>query len=669
MTQPVRPGARYENVDTGLASVVTIPSASTAPTRQELLEMDERMYQTMEKDLEEKTMEVYNKIPSKDTKEETGSVPSGKECDILTRLRSQTIQHKQPLPQKGPQRHEHNEEVEHKTQRVSGQASLSLSVNSSGRSYREALSFQTQNPGEPEMPSIACGRASGQKIIGPEPGTSYRHPSKLHYTAIHMFEAWREKGLECGLGEWRDLPDNPAIENRYYEPYSQYLRPWPPGANKVPFPICFYEPTYSKGSTDWPDLPPAYSKTGIHAGLVEADKGIHYSLKLLLSKHNKGPKPNYDPAYHRPYMWSPNPGDFPGEKRRRPKVEARINPKDAEKTGRPPPVSSGDEFKPLSPKTVDDGFRGVDHHPHIPNSGYDAKPQPPTHEQPPTKSIAQPTKDAFGCERSVGELQDPKLPVLVVNGERVDVSTLDCTKITAEERKHPGLRPKYLEEAQAHISKCIEFHNINMSDWKKASRYTQWFLEEWLNVERDIQFVLRQTNRSDMLEGRLSKFESDTRFKLQCEVLNDLGGSLLRRTKSHAQALEKQFESLKGSSLTGQEFPRLEKDLTLLWKDFNRGITTDLDTAFSGPGQMVVRACESHKAWLDEDDFNSTFRKATGGLLPQRSSEESILHCGSGRPLSRKLGYTVSAWEFQTSGSNKCSSRQSIPTRSVNKVR
>ncbi|KIX92872.1 uncharacterized protein Z520_11348 [Fonsecaea multimorphosa CBS 102226] len=749
----VGPEAQHEKVGASSAFIAPRPSASTAETQQELLNLKaDQSLENVGNDLKERVEKSTTEaLLKKGTGEQQFSSPYGAEPKPYPKSNSQTLQSDQPPPQKDCQTHQ-RKEVEHKKRKVSEDAFPRVGVNPPETNYRNALSSKTTNPSEPEMPAVPCGPRNQnvwpedhwpsdkhtlgfirQKVFPNCKCTicKYPHPSKLHYTAIDMFEAWRERssgpGLcenchkwghtvaECGLGEWRDLPDNPPIDDKLSAQYSQYLRPWPPRTNRTPFPIYYYMPKRSKGSAAWPDLPPPYSKTGIQAGLVDVHYGIRYSLELFLWKNNRGPKPNYDPAKHRPYFWSPNGGARPGEGRSPLKEDARVTPRDSEKTAQPPTKPSVEAGKQTSLNAFDDGFRGVDHHPLMPNPGYDdklrtwfneafmaailpnlikeddqflsrvhrqfkearvnyekrenatelktmlnllaqgweilapyipawwpgtwrmpislhqklldraKKRQQAVDERQSAKPVGQPPKDPSALERSVGELQDPYLPVLVEDDRKIDVRTLDYSKTTSEQRKHPGLRPKGREEAQAHITHCVQFHEINMSSWKKASRYTQWFLEAWKHIEMNTYLVFRMVNRVDVLDGRLSKSESDTRLESQRKIINDLGGRLLRRTMVLVQNLGKECESLKQRKHTMEEFDQLEARLIDRWDNFNRHVTIDINKAFNGLSQQGVQMYEALKAWLDEDDFYPTWKNATGGLLPQRSSEECVL--------------------------------------------
>ncbi|KIV76899.1 hypothetical protein PV11_08749 [Exophiala sideris] len=200
-----------------------------------------------------------------------------------------------------------------------------------------ALAAKVQRlPDEPAMPPTPCSRDNPH--VWPEdhwpaymypigtvrpkvfPGCQCKtcglaHPTSLHehcYGKLGMlYEAFRCKepaagghlASGCGLGEWRDLPDNRPLP----EAYMVYERPWVKESKFVPYPRFYYYPgSHEKDDLSWPNLPDEFAK-GLPYGLVDITTGLKYSLEMLVSARNMTLVPMFDAEIHKPY----HPRGFP----------------------------------------------------------------------------------------------------------------------------------------------------------------------------------------------------------------------------------------------------------------------------------------------------------------------------------------------------------------------
>ena len=222
------------------------------------------------------------------------------------------------------------------------------------------------------------------------------HPVAIGKEARQMFEAWRPKGNgkgncsnckssghfteECGLGEWRDCPDNHPLPDAHREANEQFLRPWPQGAKLVPFPLHYYVPATRSRPSSFPILPEQYRSTGMPYGLVDTGKGIQYALEWVAADEAKAKKkqykyPQWDHRVYQPYhIW-------PASKEKNPdssSKDVKKQPRNTKSQTQPTQPEGSGYYKNLELlDQTDDGFREVEHPPALPSPEYWLEPKVP----------------------------------------------------------------------------------------------------------------------------------------------------------------------------------------------------------------------------------------------------------------------------------------------------
>ena len=117
-------------------------------------------------------------------------------------------------------------------------------------------------------------------------------------TATCEHDRCRRKGHythECGLGEFRDHPENPELPRELVG--CQY--PWQADTHKIPFGPFYYFPELFRRKNGDPPLPDEYAETGLPAGLKVRSWGMKRSLDQAVFElaGNRG-LVDYDPLRH-----------------------------------------------------------------------------------------------------------------------------------------------------------------------------------------------------------------------------------------------------------------------------------------------------------------------------------------------------------------------------------
>ncbi|KAK7897279.1 hypothetical protein LTR67_005168 [Exophiala xenobiotica] len=147
-----------------------------------------------------------------------------------------------------------------------------------------------------------CGRCQGP------------HETLDHQWCHNCFEVFKRKGdgksrcekkdcshpighstEDCGLGEFRDHPDNPRLPRHL----ADFRRPWDPDSSKQPLPMYYYRPRGREVPEGCPELPPKYQEEGLPGGLVNASQGMLYSVENAIHKGDgQWRRLQWDPQRH-----------------------------------------------------------------------------------------------------------------------------------------------------------------------------------------------------------------------------------------------------------------------------------------------------------------------------------------------------------------------------------
>lgn len=138
-----------------------------------------------------------------------------------------------------------------------------------------------------------------------------KHPSAFHDICKGLFEVWTYKHspgrcaarqcgnrdshttVACGLGEFRDHPENPELPPEL----EQFHRPWPKDARLVPLPLFYLKGIGERPSPDLPNLPERWNE-GFHHGFWDKKQGLHYSVELQAAKCSGTKSPDFNPEIH-----------------------------------------------------------------------------------------------------------------------------------------------------------------------------------------------------------------------------------------------------------------------------------------------------------------------------------------------------------------------------------
>ncbi|KIX95105.1 uncharacterized protein Z520_09021 [Fonsecaea multimorphosa CBS 102226] len=146
------------------------------------------------------------------------------------------------------------------------------------------------------FPGVTCTNCKGS------------HPTSLCEKCRNLWEVWSYKVQKgecsnkdcpgnpkthateaCGLGEWRDHPDNECPEE-----LKEFERPWPQGGAMYPLPLYYLKAIGERPHPKLPKLPDRWDG-GFHMGFWDLRKGLHYSVLRQTAITMNWEVPEYDP--------------------------------------------------------------------------------------------------------------------------------------------------------------------------------------------------------------------------------------------------------------------------------------------------------------------------------------------------------------------------------------